>query len=122
MSLLSRFNQPDSGKIHSSGIAAANDGSAQALGAMRHESFEQRLAREHNRQHIGGYQSAAVVQRGMVVPARGSVSAANGAPSRGVIDVVRPNRQQRNAQVIALPSVNKANFAEPTSRGFNPYR
>ena len=122
MSLFSRFNKPISGQLHSSGIAAVNDGSAQALSAMRHESFEQRIAREKNRQHIGGYQAALIAQQKAVVPARTSDSPVDEAATRGKIDVVRPSRQQMNAQVIALPSVNKANFAEPKSRGFNPYR
>ena len=129
MGLLSRFNQPDSGKIHSSGLAAANDGSAQALSAMRNETFSQRKAVEQNRQHIGSYRESTLAQTSQrpqsalrvaeVAPVSGAAATPR-ATSR--IDIVKPSRQRMNAQMVSRPSINRANFSEPHSRGFNPYR
>lgn len=128
MGLLSRFNKPDSSKIHSSGIAAANDGSARALGAMRNETFSQRRTVEQNRQHIGSYRESTLAQAsqhpqstlrtGESAPVSGSATTPR-ATSR--IDIVKPSRQQMNAQMVSRPSISRANFSEPHARGFNPY-
>ena len=123
MGLLSRFNRPSSGKIHSSGIAAVNDGSAGALGAMRStQTFEQRMKMERNRQHVGSYREASVLQANQ----RPSTAVQPVEPSQPVrrtsrIDVVKPGRQQANSQMIQRPSVSRPNFSEPSSRGYNPY-
>jgi hypothetical protein len=117
MGLLSQFNKPDETPIHSSGLAAANDGSAQALGAMRSESFEQRMAREHNRQHIGSYRYASITQRQQQPSLRKEQTAR---PGQQTPEASRPSRQERNAQVISRPSTSNANFAKPPTK-YNPY-
>ncbi len=123
MGLISRFfqDQPDSGVLHSSGIAAANDGSQRALNAMRHETFEQRAARERNRQHIGNYRSSTLALHETVVPSRPTTDASEQEPAKSTTSSSRLTRQQVNAQIISQPSVHKANFSPPKSRGYNPY-
>jgi hypothetical protein len=122
MGLLSRFNKLDSTPLHSSGFAAANDGSDKALGAMRHESFEQRLQIESNRTHIKSYRDSSLAQQSLRPPLTSKVPerAQTSAPATR-IDIVKPSRQQVNAQMISRPTVYKANFSEPKPRGFNPY-
>ena len=117
MGLLSKFNKPDETPIHSSGLASVNDGSTQALGAMRPESFEQRMKRERNRQHIGSYRYASITQRQQQPT---SPKAETVRPGQQVSESARPNRQERNAQVIARPSTSNANFSKPPSK-YNPY-
>ncbi len=121
MGILSRFTQPDSGKLHSSGLADANDGSARAIGAMRHESFEQRIRTERNRRHIEAYKYSAVAQREQTI-APDEKKKRIVIPKRDAPTFERPTHQQGNAEMISHPSIHKANFSEPQSRGYNPYR
>lgn len=75
-------------------------GVTRALGAMKHESFEQRRQIESSRQHIGAYRGAALAQSSRR-PA-GSSTSSDTVPRRpsSRIDVVKPSRQQTRAQIV----------------------
>ena len=118
------LNNPSDRPFHSSGIARMARGNAIGATMGGGISRAQREQIERERRHIREYRESLVAQR-------------NGQlhnPNAPKIDIVKPrrskptpltsNRQQFNSGAKTTPQLNQTKsqgFAEPPSRGYNPY-
>ncbi|NCU37801.1 hypothetical protein EOL96_01930 [Candidatus Saccharibacteria bacterium] len=116
--LYSRFNKPETGVMHTSGIAASG---TNTFGGVAAEDFVKRKQIEHNRQYVRSFRSAGVLT------SHRDTAFLNTQPStaRATIQSTHSNpRQTVPIQARTSSFSNQrgsASFREPTNHRYNPY-
>lgn len=91
------------------------------MGVTSRQSFQQRKAVEHSRQHVGNYRNAGVLhtyRQGAQRPAAEAAMSTNQG-TRYTRGQTAP--QVSRIDIVKVPNRGAASFREPQQRGYNPY-